>query len=189
MEVVYNGGENFFTILENGLSEGNVYGIVLTSRGVVVNDFKRELSGEGNENIYLENVNICDIVSVPEEKVAVHRELIKPNGAYGISAMVGPVGDILQYDLVKNGGNPYTDAQLCVAKFIKGSRTNIGEEFIEWGEGKRSFPGVLVNGGDTMGHFMKGNIGLFISSGYNIVLNNVRIDGVDNRGLWGDGEQ
>jgi len=185
MKVVYNGGKNFFTEVNEEMSEGNVYGIVLTSRGVIINDFKREKIGEGNENIFLENININDISSFPDEKIAVNDRFIKPNGAYGVSAMVGPVGDILQYKLVQNGGNSYTNAQICVAKFVKESRTNITKEFIEWCEGKTDFPGVLINGGDTMGHFMKGNIGLFISSGNNITCNNVSIDGIINKGLGG----
>ena len=39
-----------------------------------------------------------------------------------------------------------------------------------------------VNGGDSMGHAMKGNIGLFVSAGENIVIKNTTITNVINRG-------
>ena len=156
-----------------------------TEKDYTTGQFRRYFCKKVNENIFLENININDISSFPDEKIAVNDRFIKPNGAYGVSAMVGAVGDILQYKLVQNGGNSYTNAQICVAKFVKESRTNITKEFIEWCEGKTDFPGVLINGGDTMGHFMKGNIGLFISSGNNITCNNVSIDGIINKGLGG----
>jgi len=39
-----------------------------------------------------------------------------------------------------------------------------------------------VKGGDTMGHIMKGNIGLFISAGENIRVNGFIINTVTNKG-------
>ena len=39
-----------------------------------------------------------------------------------------------------------------------------------------------VKGGDSMGHTMKGNIGLFISAGENIRVNGFNIDTVTSKG-------
>ena len=40
----------------------------------------------------------------------------------------------------------------------------------------------FVKGGDSMGHTMKGNIGLFISAGENIKVNRCTIDTVKSKG-------
>jgi hypothetical protein len=39
-----------------------------------------------------------------------------------------------------------------------------------------------VPGGDSMGHAMKGTIGLFISAGENISMHNIYIEGIRNEG-------
>ncbi|GAG36534.1 unnamed protein product, partial [marine sediment metagenome] len=40
----------------------------------------------------------------------------------------------------------------------------------------------LVGGGDSMGHIMKGNLGLFISGGKNITGTGIYISGIKNNG-------
>ena len=123
---------------ETGLYDGNAYGIVLNSRGIVVNDFIKERTKDtvGNENIYLENIVIKDIITEPKEHIGItpqklndpekerirlHRAMLQP--AFGGKAQVGPIGDIFRIDQVINNGKYKEDvlsnAQLIVSKYSK----------------------------------------------------------------------
>jgi len=60
---------------------------------------------------------------------------------------------------------------------------------VNWAENNTDLSGVMaandyyfVKGGDSMGHTMKGNIGLFISAGENIKVNRCTIDTVTSKG-------
>ena len=61
---------------------------------------------------------------------------------------------------------------------------NISEDVLNWSENNTPLPAdcVFVPEGDSMGHFMKGNIGVFVSGGTNIVLDSILINGVITRG-------
>ena len=181
------------------LYDGNVYGIVLNQNGVVINDFIKERAGEniGNTDIHLQHIQIHNIISHPVEIIALNAPP-EEETAYGGKRSVGPIGDVLQIEDVTNELGLYTptvlsNAQLILAKYndqINVGTTNIFHECVEWaetgtsitsfvGEGKTYY---YVDGGDSMGHFMKGNIGLFISAGKhitgkNIVISNVKIVG------------
>ena len=58
---------------ETGLYDGNAYGLVLNTKGFVVNNFIKERTKEsiGNENIYLENIVIKDIITEPKEHIGI----------------------------------------------------------------------------------------------------------------------
>ena len=78
--------------------DGNVYGLVLNVNGVVVNDFITTRPGDaiGNENIYMENISISNIISKPIEIIALNND-VPGSGAYGGGRQVGPAGDVLRY--------------------------------------------------------------------------------------------
>jgi hypothetical protein len=177
--------------------DGNVYGIVLNVNGVVINDFitTRPENAIGNQNIYLQNINIKNIISKPVEIIALN-SLPDEGGAYGGKRQVGPAGDVFDISFVTQNdiynNNVLSDSQLIIAKYNdpKIGTTNIHTQIVEWAENNTNLSDVMtannyyfVKGGDSMGHFMKGNIGLFISAGENIKINNCIIDKVENRGV------
>ena len=176
--------------------DGNVYGLVLNVNGVVINDFitTRPENAIGNQNIYLQNIQVSNIISKPVEIRGLNSD---PNtgGAYGGGRQVGPAGDVFDIDEVTNSntysGNVLSNAQLVIAKYNepKVGTTNIKTPIVEWAENGTNLNDVMtandyyfVNGGDSMGHFMKGNIGVFVSGGENIKFNNCVINKVENRG-------
>ena len=184
--------------------DGNVYGIVLNINGVVINGLlnERPITAIGNTDIYMENINIKNIISRPLEIVAISPEN-PSSGAYSNGRQSGPVGDVFDIDKVTNTDNNYSrnvlsDAQLIVAKYscqyTKLGRTNITKEIVEWAENSDNLTTVMSNNnyyyvydGDSMGHIMKGNIGLFISGGENIranklTINTVKVNGNDVNG-------
>ena len=181
-----------------GLYDGNVYGIVLNRHGVVINDFITTLgsTSTGNRHVYLRNVKISNIASHPVEIVGI--SCPKPTtGAYGKGVQVGPAGDVFQATFSSKTNGTYKQNVLANSKLIIGKynspkqgTTCISSEVLSWAEnGTTDISGVIHSAGryfssgeDSMAHKMKGNIGLFISSGENIKMDNVIIDGVHNMG-------
>ena len=187
-----------FNIFGNStqLYDGNVYGIVLNIRGVVVNDFitVRNHSALGNKDIYMENITIKNIISQPVEIIAINSAPEEAT-AYSGKRMVGPVGDVFNITLTTNKNvyesNTLANAQLILAKYNDppNGTTNIEMPIVEWAEKQTDINTVLtandyyyVDGGDSMGHTMKGNIGLFISCGLDIKIDTLLIDTVESKG-------
>ena len=158
--------------------DGNVYGIVLNVKGVVVNKFIEERTTEmiGNIDIHLDKLTIDDIESHPIEIVGVNVNS-SSDSAYGGKVQVGTAGGVLQIGKLQDDNGKYkanslSDAKLILAKINatpKGT-INISSDIIDWAESSNSIsPGTIpgsnsryyVSTGDSMGHFMKGNIGLF----------------------------
>lgn len=179
--------------------DANMYGIVLNSSGIVVNDFKplREQELIGNENIVLENIHMKNLESDGTEiKLLSDTEFNKSN-KYGIKVFKGPVGDVFNWErcIDFNGfykGNCLSNAQLCVALHSKIKSTlNIPNFLIEWAQNDKYTIYDLIKlhnlyvirGGDSMAHIMKGNIGLFISQGKRIMVDSISIDTVKNNSI------
>jgi hypothetical protein len=182
----------------SGEYDGNVYGIVLNKKGVVVNGFVTSLDDvtTGNRDVLLNNININNIISTPIEIVGVscpHPE----TGAYGANVQVGPAGDVLQISIISDVNGKYIPNVLSNVKIIIGKyndpkqgTTCISPEVISWVEDQTVDISNIIHlagryftdGGDSMAHSMKGNIGMFISSGERIRLNNVSINTVKNNG-------
>jgi hypothetical protein len=134
-------------------------------------------------------VEIIALNSVPDE-----------GGAYGGARQVGPIGDILDINPITAGNGTYdanllSDAQLIIGKSeianssLHFGTTNITDDIVNWAENNTVLDNVMdnhgyyfVKGGDSMGHIMKGNIGLFISAGENIRVNGFNIDTVTSKG-------
>ena len=182
--------------------DGNAYGLVLNVNGIVINDFikTRPVEAIGNQNIYLQNITISNIISRPVEIVALN-SVPDEGGAYGGARQVGPVGDILDIIPITNltngtyKSNLLSDAQLIIGKSeianssLHFGTTNITNDIVDWAENYTVLSSVMnihgyyfVKGGDSMGHIMKGNIGLFISAGENIRVNGLNINTVTIKG-------
>jgi len=177
--------------------DGNVYGLVLNVNGVVVNGFieTRPVSAIGNQEIYLQDITIKNIISRPVEIIALNATPAS-GGAYSGSRQAGPVGDILEIEKITDTDKTYKENLLANAQLIIGKNndpklgtTNIEMPIVNWAENNTDLSGVMaandyyfVKGGDSMGHTMKGNIGLFISAGENIKVNRCTIDTVTSKG-------
>ena len=185
------------TYFENttGKYDGNMYGIVLNVRGVVINKFIKERTEQmsGNQDILVINNYIRDVDSHPVEIVALAiDDGTQSEGAYGAKRMVGPFGDVLEIENIMDGGRKYTGTTLSEAQIYLAANypdlgtINITQQVIDWSKSdpKEVLPESLqfVPEGDSMGHFMKGNIGIFVSAGEDINLLNNRIDNVSTHG-------
>ena len=179
------------------LYDGNVYGIVLNVRGVVVNDFFKTRPAEalGNKFIYLQRITINNTTSLPVEILAVN-STPEDGGAYGGKRQVGPVGDIFTITLATESddtykGNTLANAQIILAKHNdpKNGTTNIEAPIVNWVESDSLLTDTFnnndyyyVGGGDSMGHAMKGNIGLFVSAAQYILMKNIVVNSVTSKG-------
>lgn len=200
VQSVKNGTNVPLSLFKNlsGLYDGNVYGITLNRVGVLVNDFITTLgkASTGNRNNVILDVIIKNIISEPLEIVGI--SCPDPvTGAYGKGVQVGPVGDVFQVSNAANNDGTYKENILANAKLILGKYNNpkngttcISPEVLHWSQtGNLDIQSVAQNnnryftvGEDSMAHKMKGNIGLFISSGENITVKNVTIDKVKSLG-------
>uniref|UniRef100_A0A6C0C4A9 Uncharacterized protein n=1 Tax=viral metagenome TaxID=1070528 RepID=A0A6C0C4A9_9ZZZZ len=197
---------------ENKLYDGNAYGIVLNVNGVVINKMITERTDtmKGNENIYLENIDIENIITEPVEIVGLSLKkevnpskekmrafIVENSPAYGGKSQVGPIGDVFEIEKTITVNNRYkenvlSNAQLIISKYINDENngtSNIIPEIINWVENGTSLITEMnksdigfTYGGDSMGHHMKGNIGLFISGGKDISIKNLNINGVISKG-------
>ena len=179
------------------LYDGNVYGIVLNVRGVVVNDFFRTRPAEalGNKFIYMQRITINNTTSLPVEILAVN-STPEDGGAYGGKRQVGPAGDVFTITLATESDDTYkpntlANAQMILAKHNdpKNGTTNIEPPMVNWVETDGLLADTFANndyyyvgGGDSMGHAMKGNIGLFVSAAENISMKSVVVSGVTSKG-------
>ena len=180
---------------DTGQYDGNMYGIVLHVAGVVINDFLKERKPEHiNDNITIFNVTIDDIETHPVEIVSIPiTKKQNPNiiSAYGGKQMVGVFGDVFDIEKNMNSERKYTsnvlsEIQLYLAeKHPDHGSVNIEQYIIDWSKNSTSLSRdqKFIPTGDSMGHIMKGNIGVFISGGKNIRLDTVHIDNVSTNGF------
>ena len=188
-----------------GLYDGNAYGIVFNSYGVVIGDFKpmRDDNVIGNKHIIITNTSIENIVSEATEVASLRDNSNTDNTGYGASAFVGGAGDVFNFlDSVDvNGyyrGNIIGNMQMAICQHGVGEDRGTGNIppalCIDWIKQKQSIM-TLINTNptkydklysvnrdkDSMAHSMKGNIGLFISQGMYITIDNVYINNIVNR--------
>lgn len=180
----------------SGKYDGNMYGIVFNTLGVVVNDFlKSREKLDGNTNILVSDTTIKPFTSKPIEVVAFSADDTDDAElkAYGGKRMVGCFGDVLDCNIIVSSDrravpNSLFNAQIYIAEKHPGCGTmNITQGIIDWAKSGDTLYNVVpdmtfVPQGDSMGHFMKGNIGCFVSGGTNVVLSGVSIEGVNNEG-------
>ena len=186
-----------------GKYDGNMYGIVLHVRGVVVNDFltERPETAIGNQNILVYDNTIRNITTHPVEIIALDSTA---SAVYANPRQIGPFGDVLNMNIIINESegkylyeqNSLSNGQLILAKYklrtgTKQGTLNIEQSTIDWVESALDASNADLNyvmtengrslhaNGDSMAHIMKGNLGLFISGGENITVDKINIDGVN----------
>ena len=193
----YNTTDDVLFTTESNMSDGNVYGLLLHVNGVAVNGFNttRNENMSGNTDILINNITINNISSQPKEVIGINTHDKTP-GAYGKNMMVGPVGEVMRIeDIVSEDGsylpNPLSNAQMLIAKYNtpKIGTTNISDEIVQFVESNYKFKQVMsknnmyyINGGDSMAHVFKGNMGIFISCGINIKGYGISVTNISNKG-------
>lgn len=180
---------------EDGLSDANIYGMVLAGSGIHIGAAKHLPNEDSNSNIFIHDIEIKNLVSKPREWPAYFcpQPTLDGSSIYGGNAprTIGPVGDVFDITRVRDSegnysGDPLSDAQLVIAMYGKDGekgRTNICNHLIDWSQGLHSLGEYKrVLGGDSMGHVMKGNIGVFLPQLQNAKLANIRIENLVNKG-------
>jgi hypothetical protein len=190
-------------------SDCDCYGFLFNSRGVAVNGFKVNREGAiGNVDITVHDCNINKLKTTAQEIIGISKakNIDRQIGAYGSGEQAGPVGDIFNvlYNSDASGNykrNSLGDAQIIVSAFsldnsgISMGTAGIKQEVINWAAGGTSLSSIVdnisddkyyfVNNHDSMGHVMKGNIGLFLSAVKDCKIYNVNINIVNNSGDCG----
>lgn len=180
------------------LPDGNVYGILLHTKGVAVGDMLEERTEDsvGNENIVLRNINIKNLISQSIQIKGLKNSKRSLEPSYIGKFVTGPVGDVLKINKIMDENNTYSgdclsDGQFLLAKRKlefpdeKYGRVSITKQLVDWAETKQNFNDLnlyMVNDHDSMGHVMKGNHGILVSCGKNIFLTNIKIQNVENYG-------
>ena len=181
------------------LYDGNVYGLLLNQNGVAVHKFLESRdSTKGNEFIHLQDIKISNIISHPIEIIGLSIKNSGESSSYGTKRQAGPIGDILDIsNIIQSSTGKYlpnvlSNAQILIGKNNnpKQGTTSITEEVVNWVENESnintdpSFNCIyFINRGDSMGHTMKGNLGLFLSGAENITAQTITISNVLNRGF------
>ena len=187
------------------IPDGNMYGILLNTLGVAIGPFKtKREKTDKNNSIVLENIVIKNIISKGLEIQGLFDLTNGKKNKYGKTQFVGPVGDVFEIKKMtdKNGryiSNLLGNAQLFIAKHGNKKQlgtTNIPQEIINWVEensniyakicdninecdGEKKY--YYTEGGDSMGHTMKGSMGIFINAGEDIYMKNITIDNIVNK--------
>ena len=187
------------------IPDGNMYGILLNTLGVAIGPFKTKREKmDKNNSIVLENITIQNIISKGLEIQGLFDLTDKKKNKYGKTQFVGPVGDVFDIKKMidKNGNyisNILGDAQLFICKHGNEGQlgtTSIPLELVEWVEKNSDIRKKICNhldecngdkkyyyteGGDSMGHTMKGSMGIFINAGEDIYMKNITIDNIVNK--------
>ena len=190
------------------LSDAHVYGILFNVNGVAIGDFLQQRPNDtssnivGNENIYLDDIEIKNIVSEPDEIIVLKDTSGNGSGNYNNNYIIrGPVGDVLDIERIVTSPNDLSgsyipnelsNAQAIVGKYklsndISGGGAYFTQVVLDYIDNSsanlkdivdQSSNLSFVYGKDSMAHTMKGNIGLFLSGGKNIKGDNIRVNGV-----------
>jgi hypothetical protein len=183
----------------SGRSDCNAYGIVMAGKGVHVGLASAIPVDHHNSNIVLHDITIEHVHTHPVEILAHACPGLIPapkGGAYGAPRSVGPFGDVINIRpaLDENGyyiaGNALLDAQMVIAALGVGpeerGNTNVCDRLLTWAQGEVTLDkdtDVYLKGGDSMGHDMKGNHGLFFPRAHGVLIAHVHIGAVINHGL------
>ena len=183
-----------------GRSDCNAYGFVFAGKGVHVGKAKSEPAESHNSEIIVHDVDIERVHTRPVEILAHACPGTEPapeGGAYGAPRTVGPFGDVLNIipSLDVEGlyvGTALLDAQMVIAGLGEGRAerggTNICDQLLDWARGTVELDretDVYLKGGDSMGHEMKGNYGLFFPRAQNVTIAHVTIREVINHSMDG----
>jgi len=199
-----------YLVNDLSISDCNVTGIVLNTVGVAVNDLKVDRGDAditNHYNVLLRNITIKNIVSSPIEILGISKNKnydLSLSESYSNKVQVGITGDVFPIVQLIDTNKNYvqtklSNLQIAMAKYNNTMGTcNISNELIDFTDNNINFDDFIITKDsedinanlkyhirgnlDVMSHTMKGNMGLFISAGKNVYLQNVNIDGVYNHG-------
>jgi len=175
---------------ESEFPDANIYGLVLNSNGVVINDFShgRKKESKGNKNILLENIEIYNLITQPVEIIGCQNKLNESKPfTYGKGLFKGPVGDVIDFrKIIDKNFDELILSQLIFLKYNNKNEESTNKLLNYVATGDLTYLDELkkftVSGSDSMAHIMKGNIGLFISEGLDIKINNCKISNIVSKG-------
>ena len=175
---------------ESELPDANIYGLVLNSNGVVINEFSqgRKKESKGNKNILLENIEIENLITRPAEIIGCQKKInVSKPFTYGKGLFKGPVGDVIDFrKIIDKNFDELILSQLIFLKYADEKLESTDNLLNYVATGNLTYldelKSVTVSGGDSMAHIMKGNIGLFISEGLDIKINNCKISNIVSKG-------
>jgi len=191
---------NELFVRESRLLDGNKYGMVFAQKGPVVGPFAQSRHPDKmNEGLVLHDLKILNLETNSMEVLAISSDDHNSEAAYGGARQSDAVGGIFRIrDVVTEDGkyksDPLADAQLIVAKYglEQGAplgKTGITQDTVDWATGQSGKTvDQLIDGvsrcyiglGDSMGHAMKGDIGLFIQGALNVKTHCIEIAGMHN---------
>jgi len=191
--------------MDGDLIDGNRYGIVMAQKGPVVGNFKLVRATDGlNESIVIHDVVIDSLSTKPTEILACSTDGNHDEGqAYGGSRAVDAVGGVIRMiDIMggPNGSQSYksnvlANAQLIISEsaLVDKGKTNIPLDIVAWAKSGTNDLDKIIDGtkyyfvgsGDSMGHLMKGDIGLFIQGAKNIKIFDITIQDMKNNSTGG----
>lgn len=191
--------------MNGNLIDGNRYGIVMAQKGPVVGPFKLSRSESGaNESIAMHDIMIENLQTNAHEILACSTGgNHDPGEAYGGARAVDAVGGVIRMLDIMGGPagpksykpNVLTNAQLMisVSGLADKGKTNIPDELVQWALSGANTLDSVINGtdfyfvglGDSMGHHMKGDIGVFIQGAKDIILFDVSICNMVNHSSIG----
>jgi len=189
--------------MNGDLIDGNRYGIVMAQAGPVVGPFKLARSGTGlNESIAIHDVVIENLSTMPHEVLACSTDGVhNPEEAYGGGRAVDAVGGVIRIFDIRNDDGSYkpnvlSNAQLLIARdetLADKGKTNIPSKISDWAASGSNTLDTIIDGtnyyyvglGDSMGHSMKGDIGIFIQGAKNIKVFDITIKEMKNNSLMG----
>ena len=177
----------------NNLADGANYGILLNPLGVAVENFRTSREGAvGNVDVVMHDIAIDHITSGPKEIIGISID------TDGTNVQKGPVGEVIRILECQDANGNYLPNTLSNAWFILGKYANslthtgslnIPTSMTDWVEGNASLPKLpYSNLRDSMAHYMKGNIALFLSAVKNFKSSHVNIKNMVNTGELGDNQ-
>lgn len=194
---------------------GNVYGIAISSKGVIVGDFKNTIPDTYvSKNIVLDNICIYNLESIPEPMRALEFKCETNDNTNKImgcpcsniitnncwSKLTSGSGDMLNskfnisdplhmsqclimyiskyHNNINNVSKIVRNANFCIGYYKNCVLNNYPiSSIVNNCNIRLSDPTIKI---DSMNHILKANMGIFIQQSKNILLNNIKINNIDN---------
>ena len=180
-----------------GVIDGNAYGMVIHPLGPAVNEFVRKVAKKQLvRGVCFEDVKIHGI------KINV-REIPAVSGKDGKDAQRGPAGAVFQFDQVSDGRPPHdryyrgtklSQLQIAMARpinrlGIKYGTFGVSQDLVDWASYGQRSGRYNINwkcDGDSMFHLNKGVIGLRLDAVKDGCFQNICIRDLENQGRLGN---
>jgi len=179
---------------DGGMVDGNVYGIVIHGKGVVVGGFKEEVTDEAANQVSLTEICIEGVTSKPNtfKSMTLTGE---NNDNYGSGGRVhtGPIGDVIDFNRIVGDRtqrylpNVLSEAQFLCAKWSQGT-ARCSDAILHWAEHDDGVFAQILEAypyecsRDAMDHVMKGNLGVFATNVQHLQIVNLILCDMENHG-------